>query len=139
MLIIQNDLNFELDTVLLENILNSLSDKDVELLIINEKEMQELNLAQRDINKSTDVLSFPLIECDFAPLGSIVINRDKALSAAKELGHDTMQEIALLFTHGLLHLLGFDHEKDNNEMREQEEAIIRKFNLPKSLIVRSES
>ncbi|NOX16469.1 MAG: rRNA maturation RNase YbeY [Epsilonproteobacteria bacterium] len=139
MLLLQNDLNFSLDTILLENILISLSDKDVELLIIDNDEMQELNLTQRNINKSTDVLSFPLVECDFTPLGSIVINKDIATSVANELGHNATQEIALLFIHGLLHLLGYDHEKDNAEMREKEKELIKKFDLPKSLIIRSES
>ncbi|MGB2553760.1 rRNA maturation RNase YbeY, partial [Campylobacter sp. MOP51] len=54
-----------------------------------------------------------------------------------ELGHERDSEIALLFTHGLLHLLGFDHEIDSGEMRSKECEVIEKFNLPKSLIVRT--
>ena len=72
-----------------------------------------------------------------APLGCIAINVDLAREKAAELGHDEADETALLFTHGLLHVLGFDHESDDGQMREAEERVIAKFNLPKSLIVRA--
>ncbi|MGJ9366302.1 rRNA maturation RNase YbeY, partial [Campylobacter jejuni] len=53
------------------------------------------------------------------------------------LGHSYEEEISLLFIHAMLHLLGFDHENDNGEMREKEKELIEHFNLPKSLIVRT--
>ena len=56
---------------------------------------------------------------------------------AKALGHTEQDELSLLFIHGMLHLLGFDHEEDEGEMREREEALIEMFALPKSLIVRT--
>jgi probable rRNA maturation factor len=71
------------------------------------------------------------------PIGSVVINLDLAKEMATNLNHSTEDEIALLFIHGLLHILGYDHEVDNGEMREMEEKIISKFSLPKSLIVRN--
>ncbi len=139
MLFLQNESNFDIDRALLEDILNAFSKKDVEILIINDKEMREINYTHRGMNKSTDVLSFPLVECNFTPLGSILINKDKVLSISNKLGHSAKQEVALLFTHGLLHLLGYDHENDNGEMRKKEEETIKKFNLPKSLIVRMQN
>jgi probable rRNA maturation factor len=100
--------------------------------------MRELNLSSRGIDKTTDVLSFPLEDLPYAPLGSIVINIELAALVADEFKHDVNDEIALLFIHGLLHLLGFDHERDNGEMRVKEEELIRRFSLPESLIYRTE-
>lgn len=77
---------------------------------------------------------------NFAPalLGSVVINLDLVELKAVQLGHGRDDETALLFTHGLLHVLGFDHESDDGQMRAKECEIIEKFRLPKSLIVRTE-
>ena len=77
---------------------------------------------------------------NFAPalLGSVVINLDLVELKAAQLGHGRDDETALLFTHGLLHVLGFDHESDDGQMRAKECEIIEKFRLPKSLIVRTE-
>lgn len=113
--------------------------KDVELIFLNDEAMKELNLAQRKIDKSTDVLSFPLQDInEQIPLGSIVINMNLVEQKAKELGHSEENELTLLFLHGLLHLLGFDHEKDEGQMREKERQVIEHFKLPKSLILRNE-
>ncbi|MEO1938129.1 MAG: rRNA maturation RNase YbeY, partial [Sulfurimonas sp.] len=73
-----------------------------------------------------------------APLGSIVISYDFVKEKAAEFGHSQDDEFTLLFIHGLLHILGYDHEIDSGEMRQKEEEIIKNFNLPKSLIVRTE-
>ena len=72
------------------------------------------------------------------PLGSVVINLDLVELKAAQLGHGADDETALLFTHGLLHVLGYDHENDGGQMRAKECEIIEKFRLPKSLIVRTE-
>ena len=101
--------------------------------------MHEINMEQRAVDKTTDVLSFPLEDFPHFPLGSIVINSDLATIKAKELGHTLKDEITLMFIHGLLHVKGFDHECDNGEMREEEEKLINEFNLPNSLIIRMES
>jgi len=138
MLLVQNDEKFEFDKSLLENIAKKLSDKDIELVIINDKDMRELNLKARGVDKSTDVLSFPLEEIKHAPLGSIVINKDKVIDVSNNLDHTIEAEISLLFIHGLLHLLGYDHENDDGEMRKKEEDMIKDFNLPQSLIFRTE-
>ena len=77
---------------------------------------------------------------NFAPalLGSVVINLDLVELKAAQLGHGRDDETALLFTHGMLHVLGYDHESDSGQMRAKECEIIEKFRLPKSLIVRTE-
>lgn len=124
----------------LTEIAKTLSSKDVELVFMNDKEMKELNKVQRGINKSTDVLCFPLENiAENLPLGSIVINLDLAKQKAKELGHSLNEELSLLFIHAMLHLLGFDHEVDNGEMREREREWIEFFKLPPSLIIRTET
>jgi probable rRNA maturation factor len=123
----------------LETIKNSLTDKEVELIFVNSKDMREFNLNFRQIDKTTDVLSFPLDFMDGLPLGSLVINIELAKQKALELKHSLDDEISLMFIHGLLHLLGYDHEKDSGQMREKEKELIQQFCLPKSLIVRSDS
>lgn len=138
MLIIDNESNAPLHLTLLETIVNEHTAKEVELVIIDAKEMHALNLEHRNMDKTTDVLSFPIDDFPHAPLGSIVINHELAKTKADELGHSVEEEMTLLFIHGLLHLLGFDHEVDSGEMRAKEEALILHYALPKSLIVRTE-
>jgi len=138
MLLIENESNTPLHVEILEQICAEHTPKEVELIIIDGKSMHELNLEQRGMDKTTDVLSFPVDDFPHAPLGSIVINYELAASKAQELGHSVEEETTLLFIHGMLHLLGFDHEVDNGEMRVQEEAWIKQYNLPASLIVRTE-
>lgn len=122
---------------LLEQIADTLSTQEIELILTDNDEIAQINREFRDIDKATDVLSFPSDPFPEAPLGSIVISVDKVKSVAQELGHSEDNEIALLFIHGMLHLLGFDHEVDNGEMRQKEVELIERFNLPKSLIVRT--
>ncbi|GAB6044774.1 rRNA maturation RNase YbeY [Caminibacter profundus] len=133
----ENRTDFKFDVNLLKEIYEYLTDKDLELILTTDEEIQELNYAYRKKDKPTDVLSFPLENIPGAPLGSIVISIDTAKKEALKFGHSVEDEIKLLFIHGLLHLLGYDHEIDNGEMREKEEEIIKKFNLPDSLIIRS--
>jgi probable rRNA maturation factor len=138
MILLENQTNFNIDTKILNSIVNYLNiSKDIELLIVNNKNIRSLNREYRDKDIETDVLSFPLEDIDFMPLGSIVISIDKAKEMSELYKHCIDNEIALLFTHGLLHLLGYDHEIDNGEMRKKEQEIIEYFNLPKSLIVRA--
>ncbi|WP_169942535.1 rRNA maturation RNase YbeY [Campylobacter sp. RM15925] len=122
---------------ILDEICEFLTSGDVELSFVDNEQMREINLSQRGIDKTTDVLSFPLVYQLHLPLGCVVINTNLAEQKAVELGHERYSEIALLFTHGLLHLLGFDHEIDSGEMRAKECEVIEKFSLPKSLIVRT--
>ena len=123
----------------LNKILDSLTKLDLELLFVDSLQMKEINKNTRNIDKTTDVLSFPYDNSFFNQffLGSIVINIDLAKEKSIELKHSLEDEISLLFIHGLLHLLGYDHEIDNGQMRNKEEELIKAFNLPKSLIVRT--
>ncbi len=134
-----NKTDFKFDISSLENIYKYLTNKDVELILTTDEEIKLLNKKHRQKNNPTDVLSFPLENFTGMPLGSIVISIDTAQKGAIEYGHETKDEIKLLFIHGLLHLLGFNHETDNGEMRKKEKEIIEKFSLPKSLIVRNEN
>jgi len=133
-----NQTKIDIDISSLEIIKNELSPKDIELILVYNDEIQTLNKEHRNIDKATDVLSFPL-EYDMPnmPLGSIVISVDFVEDKAKEYNHSFLDELTLLFIHGMLHLLGYDHEVDNGEHREKEEELIKKYNLPKSLIVRN--
>jgi len=137
----QTDLPVDLDA--LEAIAQSLTTKEIELIITDNASIQELNQEHREKDKPTDVLSFPM-DAPFTeqsifgmPLGSIVISADFVREKAKEFGHTLQDEFSLLFIHGMLHLLGFDHETDDGEMRAREKEIIEEFHLPSSLIVRT--
>ncbi len=128
----------QLDVEVIIAIADSLTNKEIELIVTDAHEMREINKEQRGIDKATDVLSFPYEAMPMTPLGSIVICTEHVEQKAKELGHTNDDEFALLFIHGLLHLLGYDHEVDEGEMRQEEARLIQKFNLPESLIVRNE-
>jgi len=138
MIELDNKTSLELNETLLNTISQLFTNKEIELIITTEDEIQSINKEHRNINKSTDVLSFPYEEMPMSPLGSIVISSSHVISKAKELGHPQGNELTLLFIHGLLHLLGYDHEVDNGEMRKEEENLIKKFNLPQSLIIRTQ-
>jgi probable rRNA maturation factor len=137
MIFVDDQLNRGYNLAKLELIKSSLTDREVELVLVDNTAIQELNKEYRDIDKPTDVLSFPLEDVPHMPLGTIVISVDKVKEKALELGHSEEDEFTLLFIHGLLHLLGYDHEIDNGEMRLKEEEIIKTFNLPDSLILRN--
>ncbi|MEF3191731.1 MAG: rRNA maturation RNase YbeY [Campylobacterales bacterium] len=112
-------------------------EREVEISIIGSGEMRRINKRYRGIDKATDVLSFPLQDSEH--LGSLLLCADKIKEAAQRYGHTIDDEAALLTLHGLLHLLGYDHETDQGEMRLLEEEWIKKLGLPASLIVRSDA
>lgn len=122
---------------LLEQIADFLGAGDVELVFVNDDEMREINREQRGIDKATDVLSFPYEQVPGGLMGSVVISTDTANRVASELGHSIECEIALLFLHGILHILGYDHEIDDGQMRGKEKEVIEHFSLPDSLIIRN--
>jgi len=133
----QTELQIGLD--LLEKIAQSLTDREIELIITDNDTIAALNQEFRSKGTPTDVLSFPMENAAAnMPLGSIVISADFVQERSKELGHSEKDELLLLFIHGLLHLLGYDHENDNGEMRKKEKELIIKYDLPSSLIVRTE-
>ncbi len=140
-----NQTTLTIDIDALEKIAETLSTKEVELIIVDDETMFTLNSEHRGKESTTDVLSFPL-EMPFTeqpifdvPLGSIVIAASFVKEKAMQLGHSEQDELSLLLIHGMLHLLGFDHEVDDGEMRAREKELIEQFDLPKSLIVRTEN
>lgn len=138
MIDLDNCVDFNVDIEILEDITNSLTNKNIELVVTDNKKIQMLNKKHRHKDKATDVLSFPL-ESNFEnmPLGSIVISKEYVEDKAKKYNHSKQSEFMLLYIHGLLHLLGYDHELDNGEHRQKEEEIIKQYNLPNSLIIRN--
>ncbi len=106
---------------------------EISLVITNDDEMKEINRLYRKIDSTTDVLSFPINEnkqITSQMLGDIVISFDKAKSQSVENECTIEEEIAFLYIHGLLHLLGYDHEKseeDEKEMFELQEQFFEKF------------
>lgn len=124
-------------TTTLQKIADDLTDQDIELIITDDHEIQMLNREYRRVDSSTDVISFPLEPMPMSPLGSIVISIDHVYQGAKRFDHSPDDELTLLFIHGLLHLLGFDHETDDGEMRNEEQGIITANALPESLIIRT--
>lgn len=138
MIILDDRYGYEFDANMLESIKVSLTSKEIELIFMSDDEISEMNAQFRGKNSPTDVLSFPLEEMPHSPLGTIIISIDKAKQLAEVLGHSVDNELCLLFIHGLLHLLGYDHEEDEGEMRAKEKQLIEKFGLPNSLILRTD-
>ncbi len=139
MIEVDNKTNYNINMSPIESVVQLLSIKqDIELIIVGNEEIKNINKEHRGIDKATDVLSFPISHIEHMPLGSIIISIDKAIEVANNLKHSIDNEITLLFIHGILHLLGYNHETDNGEMRTKEAEIINALSLPTSLIVRTE-
>ena len=114
---------------------------EVSLVLVDDKQIQEMNRDYRGIDRPTDVLSFPLREAvegeepkvpvDDWLLGDIVISMETALRQAEEYGHSLERELGFLLVHGCLHLLGYDHQREEERqvMREKEEAILTSLGL----------
>ena len=143
MIDLDNQTTLTVDLDALEKIAQTLSSKEVELIITDDQTMQALNAEHRGKDTTTDVLSFPM-DAPFTeqsifgmPLGSIIIAESYVKENAALLKHSMQDELSLLFIHGMLHLLGFDHESDDGEMRLREKELIEAFDLPDSLIVRT--
>lgn len=102
---------------------------EVSVLVTESERVHELNREFRNIDRTTDVLSFPLFDDVGSPkqLGDIVLNRDKIYSQAREYGHSYERELAFLTVHSMLHLLGYDHEEEQEAriMRKREEAVLK--------------
>lgn len=119
----------------------------LDVLFVRDRELQEINATRRGVDEETDVLSFPLMDLkpglgliqdffvlppDERPhLGDVVISVDRIEAQAKEAGHSEQREIAYLTVHGVLHILGYDHEAplDRREMRSREEEVLAGLGL----------
>ena len=116
---------------------------EINVMVTNDKGIHAINLASRQIDRPTDVLSFPMFELEpgnppenweeyldfetnMCPLGDMCISLERAIAQAKEFGHTTRREVGYLTIHSMLHLLGYDHLDEGPQkaqMREREEAI----------------
>ena len=127
---------------------------EVSLLLTTDEEIHKMNLEFRQIDRATDVLSFPMLEYEtpgdlsgideereelFDPesgeliLGDIVISKDKVLSQAEQYGHSPKREYAFLIAHSMLHLFGYDHmeEEERRIMEERQRRIMEKVQIPR--------
>lgn len=113
--------NVILETLIFENFPTNV---EISFSIVSSYDIRQLNKIHRNIDKETDVLSFPLIDDFYSiknnslypiPLGDIIINIEKAITQAKEYGHSFEREISFLTVHSMLHLLGYDHIVENEE------------------------
>ncbi|MBU5669952.1 rRNA maturation RNase YbeY [Peptoniphilus sp. MSJ-1] len=111
-------------------------DKDVEVSIsfVSDDEIRELNRDYRNVDRTTDVLSFPIddeFEINSRILGDVVINTRKVIEQAKEYEHSNTRELSYLTVHSILHLLGYDHieESDKEEMRRVEKLVMKELGI----------
>jgi probable rRNA maturation factor len=122
-------------------------DYEVSVLIVDDEEIRLINKEHRDIDKSTDVLSFPMaefyngelvsdegdydLEFEQLMLGDIIISAETAKRQAMEYGHSFEREIAFLTAHSCFHLLGYDHMEEAEEkvMFSKQEAVLKKMGL----------
>ena len=128
-------------------------DYEVSVIFVDNDTIKHINRENRDIDKVTDVLSFPMLDYpegkvykeiyvgyEFRPedldddklvLGDIVLSLEKAEEQSKEYGHSFLREACYLTVHSVLHLLGYDHmqEEEKNIMRKREEEILNKFQI----------
>ena len=116
---------------------------EINVLVTDDVEIRAINLASREIDKATDVLSFPMFpftagqlpedwtgyidpETGMCPLGDMAISLERAIAQANEFGHSVRREVGYLTIHSMLHLLGYDHMDEGPEkalMRKREEEI----------------
>jgi len=116
---------------------------EISVLLTDDQGIHQINLDMRDVDRPTDVLSFPMFELEpgvppegedyldpatgLCPLGDMCISLEQAEEQAKEFGHSVEREICYLTVHSVLHLLGYDHLDEGPmkaQMREREEAIL---------------
>ncbi|WP_294580480.1 rRNA maturation RNase YbeY [uncultured Thomasclavelia sp.] len=118
--------------------LNITSDLELSCILVDDQKIHEINRQYRNIDRATDVISFALEDNEqyYAPgmprsLGDIFISVDHARSQAQEYGHSLKREMCFLFTHGLLHLLGFDHmnAEDEQVMFAKQDDILNALNI----------
>lgn len=115
-------------------------DAEVSVTLVDNARIREMNAKFREIDRETDVLSFPLgdedgfevdPDTDAILLGDIVVSLEKARAQAEEYGHSFRREVAFLITHSLFHLLGYDHmtEDEEKEMFAKQEKVLQKLGI----------
>lgn len=115
----------------------------INVILTNPENIRKANKEYRNIDKETDVLSFPMFEKEEIGqmlkkgnstqdiLGDIIISIQRVEQQAKEYGHSFERELAYMLIHGFYHLMGYDHmtEEEKDEMRKKEESILSKLNI----------
>ncbi|MGH7261806.1 MAG: rRNA maturation RNase YbeY [Nitrospiraceae bacterium] len=135
---------------LAENILKAAgaSRSDLSLLLVGDGAMRRLNRRYRRMDRTTDVLAFPMRHArprltshvsrfTSSLLGDVVISLPQAARQARQAGHSLDREVAVLISHGLLHLMGYDHERSAREARRmsrREQTVLRALGMPPKLI-----
>lgn len=128
-------------------------DYQISLLFVDNEEIREINNETRNIDRETDVLSFPMLDFEEGKvykdmylnfefdetfkdgneliLGDMVLSLEKSLEQSKEYGHSFERETSYLVVHSILHLLGYDHmiDEDKKKMRKREEEILNKLSI----------
>ena len=120
---------------------------EVDVLFTDDEGIHQINLEQREVDRPTDVLSFPMFDLrpgehptgedadpgtGLVPLGDMVISLERAQAQGEEYGHGTRREVAYLAVHSVLHLLGYDHMDEGPmkaQMRAREEAILEQLGI----------
>lgn len=150
--------DFDYKKVIQDVILQSLDyencpyEAEINVLLTGNDEIHEINLEQRQIDRPTDVLSFPMVDyytpADFSHLedggdiyfhpetgelmlGDIIISVDKVLEQAEAYGHSQTRELAFLVAHSMLHLMGYDHmeEEERIDMERRQEEILNQLGI----------
>ena len=115
----------------------------INIILTDPENIRKINKEYRNIDKATDVLSFPMFEKEEIekmkedgkeieePLGDIVISIQRVREQAEEYGHSFERELSYMLIHGFYHLMGYDHmnDKDKKQMREKEEIVLDKLNI----------
>ena len=122
-------------------------DCEINVLITDDEGIHQINLEQRDVDRPTDVLSFPMFDLEpgehpdemdadpetgLIPLGDMVISLERTREQAAEFGHSVEREVCYLCVHSVLHLLGYDHMDEGPmkaQMREREEVILGELGI----------
>jgi probable rRNA maturation factor len=110
---------------------------EISILITDSDRIRGFNRRFRRKDKATDVLSFPREGASGRSGGDIAISAEIASANALDYGHSAQEELKILILHGMLHLAGYDHERDNGEMAAWEDRLRRQLRLPASLIKRT--
>jgi probable rRNA maturation factor len=110
------------------------------VLLTGDERLRALNLQFRGQDQATDVLSFPQLPeaANGGQGGDLAISLETALAQAAAYGHTLQMEVKVLILHGLLHLAGYDHERDQGQMRRRETRLRKQFALPAGLVERSQ-
>lgn len=143
----ENNMNEEINYKLIEKVISEAlryegvnDNTEVSVTIVDNEEIRKINNKFRNIDRATDVLSFPLIDFDNESLpddgskiylGDIIISIERAKEQAKEYGHSIDREIGFLTAHSMLHLLGYDHmvPEEEKEMFAKQEEILNNLGL----------